>query len=75
MDNTVLVTKNFCIFACIEFNLLNQIIMKAKQYFFAVDLGATSGRTILGTLDGERIELEEVTRFPNNLIEQGGHFY
>ncbi len=75
MDNTVLVTKNFCIFACIEFNLLKQIIMKAKQYFFAVDLGATSGRTILGTLDGERIELEEVTRFPNNLIEQGGHFY
>ncbi|MBR1462554.1 MAG: rhamnulokinase [Prevotella sp.] len=49
--------------------------MEAKQYFFAVDLGATSGRTILGTLDGESIELEEVTRFPNNLVEQGGHFY
>lgn len=46
-----------------------------KKYFFAVDLGATSGRTILGTLSDGRIDLEEVTRFPNNLIEQGGHFY
>lgn len=49
--------------------------MEQKQYFFAVDLGATSGRTILGTLSENRIDLEEVTRFPNNLIEQGGHFY
>lgn len=49
--------------------------MENKKYFFAVDLGATSGRTILGTLDGGKIALEEVTRFPNNLIEQGGHFY
>ena len=43
--------------------------------YFAVDLGATSGRTILGTLDGGRLEQEELTRFPNNLIETGGHFY
>ena len=49
--------------------------MDNRKYFFAVDLGATSGRTILGTLNEDRIELEEVTRFPNNLIEQGGHFY
>ena len=49
--------------------------MESNKYFFAVDLGATSGRTILGTLKEERMELEEITRFPNNLIEQGGHFY
>ena len=49
--------------------------IKGKSYFFAVDLGATSGRTIVGHLDGGRIVLEEVTRFPNNLIEQGGHYY
>ena len=41
-----------------------------KPYFFAVDLGATSGRTIVGHLDEGQIKLEEVTRFPNNLIEQ-----
>ena len=46
-----------------------------KKYFFAVDLGATSGRTIIGNLSNGKINLEEVTRFPNNLIEQGGHFY
>ena len=46
-----------------------------KKYFFAVDLGATSGRTILGTLVDGRLEQEELTRFPNNLIETGGHFY
>jgi len=43
--------------------------------YFAVDLGATSGRTILGSfVDGE-LKLEEVNRFPNQLIEAQGHFY
>lgn len=49
--------------------------MENKKYYFAVDLGATSGRTILGTLVNGRLEQEELTRFPNNLIETGGHFY
>ena len=49
--------------------------MDGKKCFFAVDLGATSGRTIIGTLAGGKIELEELTRFDNNLIETGGHFY
>ena len=49
--------------------------MDTNKYFFAVDLGATSGRTIIGSLKDDKILLEEVTRFPNNLIEQGGHFY
>ncbi len=48
--------------------------MKKTKHFFAVDLGATSGRTIIGCL-GEKLELEELTRFENNLIETGGHFY
>ena len=49
--------------------------MDQKKYFFAVDLGATSGRTIIGCIHEGQFQLEEVTRFPNNLIEQGGHFY
>ena len=49
--------------------------MEQKKYFFAVDLGATSGRTIVGNITDGRFSLEEVTRFPNNLIEQGGHYY
>ena len=49
--------------------------MEQETYFFAVDLGATSGRTIIGTINNGKFALEEVTRFPNNLIEQGGHYY
>ena len=46
-----------------------------KQCFFAVDLGATSGRTILGSFTSNGLDMEEVNRFPNHLIETGGHFY
>ena len=49
--------------------------MEHQSYFFAVDLGATSGRTIIGSLNDGTLETEEVTRFPNNLIVQGGHYY
>ena len=49
--------------------------MEKKNYFFAVDLGATSGRTIIGTLSEGKFSLEELTRFDNNLIQTGGHFY
>ena len=43
--------------------------------FFAVDLGATSGRTILATYDGARVEMKEITRFANPMIPLGGHLY
>lgn len=42
---------------------------------FAVDLGATSGRTILATFDGARVTMKEVTRFANPMIPLGGHLY
>ena len=38
-----------------------------KQCFFAVDLGATSGRTILGTFTSNGLEMEEVFRFGSGL--------
>ena len=43
--------------------------------YFAVDLGATSGRTILATFDGQKINIRELTRFPNPMIPVGGHLY
>ena len=43
--------------------------------FFAVDLGATSGRTILGSLVDGKLVQRELTRFPNSIIETGGHFF
>ena len=46
-----------------------------KTYCAAVDLGATSGRVILGTWNGQRLDLAEVHRFPNVLRSVGGHDY
>lgn len=43
--------------------------------FFAVDLGATSGRTILGSIADGKLVQRELTRFPNNIIQTGGHFF
>lgn len=41
----------------------------------AVDLGATSGRVILGRWDGRRLTLREVHRFPNAFHTLAGHDY
>ena len=43
--------------------------------FFAVDLGATSGRTILASFDGSKVSMKEITRFANPMIPLGGHLY
>lgn len=37
--------------------------------FLAFDLGAESGRAIVGHFDGERLELEELHRFPNGPVQ------
>ena len=42
-------------------------------YYLAIDIGASSGRHILGSVEDGRIVLEEVYRFPNNLVERNGH--
>ncbi|MBQ0023556.1 MAG: rhamnulokinase [Prevotellaceae bacterium] len=47
----------------------------ATSNFFAVDLGATSGRTILGSIVDGKLVQRELTRFPNNIIQTGGHFF
>jgi rhamnulokinase len=41
----------------------------------AVDLGATSGRVIVGTWSGRRLTLTEVHRFANAFQSLGGHDY
>jgi len=45
-----------------------------KRYL-AVDLGATSGRTVLAVYDGEKITMEPWTRFENPQIPMTGHLY
>lgn len=46
-----------------------------EKLFFAVDLGATSGRTILAVYDGQKVEMRELTRFANPMIPVGGHLF
>jgi len=41
---------------------------KDNYHFFAFDLGATSGRSILGIFRNGKIKLKELTRFPNKII-------
>lgn len=43
-------------------------IESPARTFAAVDLGATSGRVILGHLGNGRLGLEQVARFPNNPV-------
>lgn len=46
-----------------------------QSNFLAFDLGATSGRTLLGTLHDGRVEVEELTRFGNGIIAVNGKYY
>lgn len=49
--------------------------MEQKSYI-AVDLGASNGRTIAGSFDGEKLSLKEVDRFENNYIRtQSGYYW
>jgi len=41
--------------------------------YLAVDIGASSGRHILGHVEDGRIVLEQVYRFENRMVEKGGH--
>ncbi len=45
-----------------------------KIKMLAIDLGASSGRGIVGTFDGERFALEENHRFPNEPVMVAGQF-
>ncbi len=44
-----------------------------SNYYLAVDIGASSGRHILGSLQNGKIVLEEMYRFENKLVEKNGH--
>ena len=45
-----------------------------KIKMLAIDLGASSGRGIVGTFDGEKITLEENHRFPNEPVMVAGQY-
>lgn len=51
------------------------VFLTDMQHYLAFDLGAESGRAILGTLDGGRLALEELYRFPNTPVRVLGSLY
>ena len=44
-----------------------------QQYYLAIDIGASSGRHILGHLQDKKMVLEEVGRFDNRQLRKNGH--
>ena len=49
--------------------------MSHAKRVLAFDFGASSGRAMLGSFDGERITLEEIHRFTNDPVEVNGTIY
>lgn len=43
------------------------------QYYLAIDIGASSGRHILGSVRDDKIITEEIYRFKNGFSEKSGH--
>ncbi len=71
--------KSFLLVRCIGKKLfLSHVKLNSTMktyYFFAFDLGATSGRSILATLQEGKLTLKELTRFPNKILRIGDKYY
>ena len=46
--------------------------MVDNEYYLAVDIGASSGRHMIGYLEKGKIQLEEVYRFENGMANKDG---
>ncbi|PGT84894.1 MULTISPECIES: rhamnulokinase [Bacillaceae] len=44
------------------------------KYSLAVDIGASSGRLILGHIEDGKLQLNEIHRFENNIVKKNDHF-
>ncbi|MDR1258039.1 MAG: rhamnulokinase [Tannerellaceae bacterium] len=49
--------------------------MEEKYGFLAVDIGATSGRAVVGTIANGELEMREVHRFPNHFVCLHGRYF
>ncbi|MDR0688022.1 MAG: rhamnulokinase [Prevotellaceae bacterium] len=46
-----------------------------QHTFLAFDLGATSGRSVVGTLEDGKLNMRELTRFPNDILHKSNHYF
>ena len=47
----------------------------SQHRFLAFDLGAESGRAVMGTLERGRLSIREMHRFPNDPVTIDGHLH
>jgi len=47
----------------------------ADKAYLAVDMGASSGRHVVGRFDGQTLQLEELYRFDNGPVDVAGHLH
>ena len=47
----------------------------AEKYYLAMDFGASTGRGIIGSFDGSRLEMKEIHRFANYYVPVHGKCY
>ena len=47
----------------------------AEQKMLAIDLGASSGRGIVGSFDGQKLSIQEIHRFSNDPVITNGRMY
>ena len=43
------------------------------KYYLAIDIGASSGRHIVGWMENHELKTKEVYRFPNGVVVSDGH--
>lgn len=62
---------------CVPCDKIKMVQYKSEvffvQYYLAIDIGASSGRHILGYVENGRICVEEIYRFDNTQLHKNGH--
>ena len=51
------------------------MVTKSPSMHIAMDIGAESGRAIVGRFDGSRLSLEEIHRFSSLAVQSGEHLF
>lgn len=58
-----------------EFSIERSYVNMALKSYLAFDLGASSGRAIVGSIKDDKIVLNETHRFINRMVYSLGHYY
>ena len=61
-----------CLSLLLNYMITLKEVLYMATYYLAVDIGASSGRLILGHLEDGRMILEEIYRFENGMVKKDG---